>query len=156
MAMTEAELAAQTYTQNSESLARLKSNHRQFLTNQQSLQSRIINLHNRESEVSLAISDLDIWLCTANLNIVNVVTQCLQNRQDFTVDLISLPSGLGSMTIANQPIWQQSIDQYQLKVNEQMSLAANEQQRISANQEQLEVFRSEADFKFTRTIAVSQ
>jgi hypothetical protein len=80
MALTEAELAAQTYTQNSESLARLKSNHQQLLTKQQNLQQRIRDLQNRESEVSLAISDLDIWLSTANLNIVNVLTQCLQNR----------------------------------------------------------------------------
>ncbi|WP_292873524.1 hypothetical protein [Nostoc sp. LPT] len=119
IAMTEAELAAQSYTQNSESLARLKSNHQQLLANQQSFQSRIRNLHNRESEVSLAINDLDIWLSTANLNIINVLTQCLQNRQDFTVNLISLPSGLRSMTIADQYLpWQQSIDQCQLKVNE--------------------------------------
>ncbi|MEH2260227.1 AAA domain-containing protein [Nostoc sp.] len=119
MAMTEAELAAQSYTQNSESLARLKSNHQQLLANQQSFQSRVRNLHNRESEVSLAINDLDIWLSTANLNIINVLTQCLQNRQDFTVNLISLPSGLRSMTIADQYLpWQQSIDQCQLKVNE--------------------------------------
>ncbi|MCC5641724.1 AAA family ATPase [Nostoc sp. CHAB 5824] len=119
MAMTEAELTAQTYTQNSVTLARLKSNHQQLLANQQSLQQRIRNLHNRESEVSLAINDLDIWLSTANLNIANVLTQWLQNRQDFTVDLISLPSGLRSMTIADQYLpWQQSIDQCQLKVNE--------------------------------------
>ncbi|BDI15974.1 hypothetical protein ANSO36C_17760 [Nostoc cf. commune SO-36] len=119
MAMTEAELAAQTYTQNSESLARLKSNHQQLLANQQSLHQRIKNLHNRESEVNLAISDLDIWLSTANLNIANVLKECLQNRQDFTVDLISLPSGLRSMAIADQYLpWQQSIDQCQLKVNE--------------------------------------
>ncbi|MEH2290514.1 DEAD/DEAH box helicase [Nostoc sp.] len=119
MAMTEAELTAQTYTQNSESLARLKSNHKQFLTNQQSLQSRIKNLHNRESEVSLAINDLDIWRSTANLNIVNVLKHCLQKRQDFIVNLISLPSGLQSMTIADQYLpWQQSIDQCRLKVNE--------------------------------------
>ncbi|MDZ8033117.1 translation initiation factor IF-2 N-terminal domain-containing protein [Nostoc sp. DedSLP04] len=119
MAMTEAELAAQTYTQNSEYLARLKSNHQQLLANQQSLHQRIRNLHNRESEVSLAINDLDIWLSTANLNIANVLTQCLQNRQDFTVDLILLPSVLRSMTIADQYLpWQQSIDRCQLKVNE--------------------------------------
>ncbi|QFS48074.1 AAA domain-containing protein [Nostoc sphaeroides] len=119
MAMTEAELAAQTYTQNSESLARLKSNHQQLLANQQNLHQRIRDLHNRESEVSLAINDLDIWVSTANLNIANVLTQCLQNRQDFTVDLISLPSGLRSITIADQYLpCQQSIDQCQLKVNE--------------------------------------
>ncbi|MEH1921594.1 AAA domain-containing protein [Nostoc sp.] len=119
MAMSEAELAAQTYTQNSESLGRLKSNHQQLLAKQQSLQSRIRNLHNRESEVNLAINDVDIWLSTANLNIVNLLTKCLQNRQTFTVELISLPWGLQSMTIANQPLpWQQSIDQCQLKVNE--------------------------------------
>jgi hypothetical protein len=119
MAMTEADLAAQTYTQNSESLARLKSNHQQFIASQQSLQSRIRKLHDRESEVRLAKNDLDIWLSTANLNIVNVFKQCLQKRQDFTVDLISLPLALRRMTIANQPIpWQQSIDQCQLKVNE--------------------------------------
>ncbi|MEH2084805.1 MAG: AAA domain-containing protein [Nostoc sp.] len=119
MAMTEAELTAQTYTQNSESLAPLKSNHQQLLVNQQSLEQRIRNLHNRESEVSLAINDLDMWLSTANLNIANVLTQCLQNRQDFTVDLISLPSRLQSMMMEAQYLpWQQSLDQCQLKVNE--------------------------------------
>ncbi|MFN6480002.1 translation initiation factor IF-2 N-terminal domain-containing protein [Nostoc sp. DedQUE07] len=119
MAMTEAELAAQTYTQNSKYLARLKSNHQQLLANQQSLHQKIRNLHNRESEVSLAINDLDIWLSTANLNIANVLIQCLQNRQGFTVDLILLPSVLRSMTIADQYLpWQQSIDRCQLKVNE--------------------------------------
>ena len=118
MAMTEAELTAQTYTQNSEFLARLKSNHQQLLANQQSLHQRIRNLHNRESEVTLAINDLEIWLSTANLNIVNVLIQCLQNRQDFTVDLISLPSRLRSMTIADQYLpWQQSLDQCRVKVN---------------------------------------
>ncbi|WP_442937122.1 DEAD/DEAH box helicase [Nostoc sp.] len=118
MAMTEAELTAQTYTQNSEFLARLKSNHQQLLANQQSLQQRIRNLHNRESEVSLAINDLDIWLSTANLDIVNALIQCLQNRQDFTVDLISLPSRLRSMTIADQYLpWQQSLDRCRVKVN---------------------------------------
>ncbi|MBE8988554.1 translation initiation factor IF-2 N-terminal domain-containing protein [Nostoc sp. LEGE 12450] len=119
MAITEAELAAQTYTQNSESLASLNSNHQQLLASQQSLKSRIRNLHKRESEVSLAINDLDIWLSTANLNIINVLTQCLQNRQDFRVDLISLPSRLRSMTIADQYLpWQQSLDRCQVKVNE--------------------------------------
>ncbi|MEH2114684.1 translation initiation factor IF-2 N-terminal domain-containing protein [Nostoc sp.] len=119
MAITEAELTAQTYTQNSESLASLKSNHQQLLASQQSLKSRISNLHKRESEVSLAIDDLDIWLSTANLNIVNVLTQCLQNRQDFRVDLISLPSRLRSMTITDQYLpWQQSLDRCQVKVNE--------------------------------------
>ena len=118
MAITEAELAAQTYTQNSEFLARLKSNHQQLVANQESLQSRIRNLHNRESEISLTINDLDIWLSTANLNIVNVLTQCLQNRQDFTVDLISLPSGLRSITMKAQYLpWQQSLDQCRVKVN---------------------------------------
>ncbi|MBG1259654.1 translation initiation factor IF-2 N-terminal domain-containing protein [Nostoc commune] len=119
MVITEAELAAQTYTQNSEFLARLKSNHQQLLANQQNLHQRIRDLHNRESEISLTINDLDIWLSTANLNIVNVLTQCLQNRQDFTVDLISLPSRLRSMTIADQYLpWQQSLDQCRVKVNE--------------------------------------
>ncbi|MBD2680658.1 MULTISPECIES: AAA domain-containing protein, partial [Nostoc] len=119
MAITEAELTAQTYKQNSEFIVRLKSNHQQLLVNQQSLQSRIRNLHNRESEVSLAITDLDIWLSTANLNIVNVLTQCLQNRQDFTVDLISLPSRLRSMTMEAQYLpWQQSLDQCRVKVNQ--------------------------------------
>ncbi|MDZ8104541.1 MAG: translation initiation factor IF-2 N-terminal domain-containing protein [Nostoc sp. DedQUE12a] len=119
MAITEAELTAQTYKQNSEFLVRLKSNHQQLLVNQQSLQSRIRNLHNRESEVSLAITDLDIWLSTANLNIVNVLTQCLQNRQDFTVDLISLPSRLRSMTMEAQYLpWQQSLDRCRVKVNQ--------------------------------------
>ncbi|MEH1926588.1 DEAD/DEAH box helicase [Nostoc sp.] len=118
IAMTEAELAAQSYTQNSEFLARLKSNHQQLLANQQSLHQRIRNLHNRESEVSLAINDLEIWLSTANLNIVNVLIQCLQNRQDFTIDLISLPSRLRSMTIADQYLpWQQSLDRCRVKVN---------------------------------------
>ncbi|WP_442944261.1 translation initiation factor IF-2 N-terminal domain-containing protein [Nostoc sp.] len=119
MVITEAELAAQTYTQNSEFLTRLKSNHQQLLANQQNLHQIIRDLHNRESEISLTINDLDIWLSTANLNIVNVLTQCLQNRQDFTVDLISLPSRLRSMTIAEQYLpWQQSLDQCRVKVNE--------------------------------------
>lgn len=119
MAMTEAELAAQTYTQNSEFLASLNSNYQQLLANQQSLKSRIRDLHNRESKIGFTKNDLDIWLSTANLNIFNLLKHCLQNRQDFTVDLISLPSGLGSMTIADQYVpWQQSIDQCQLKVNE--------------------------------------
>ncbi|MEH2237761.1 DEAD/DEAH box helicase [Nostoc sp.] len=119
MVITEAELAAQTYTQNSEFLTRLKSNHQQLLANQQNLHQIIRDLHNRESEISLTINDLDIWLSTANLNIVNILTQCLQNRQDFTVDLISLPSRLRSMTIAEQYLpWQQSLDQCRVKVNE--------------------------------------
>ncbi len=119
MAMNEAELTAQAYTPNSEFLARLKSNHQRLLANQQSLQQRIRDIYNRESEVSLAISDLDIWLSTANLDIVNVLIQCLQNRQDFTVDLISLPLRLRSMTIADQSLpWQQSLDQCGVKVNE--------------------------------------
>ncbi|WP_338421551.1 DEAD/DEAH box helicase [Nostoc flagelliforme] len=119
IAMTEAELAAQTYTQNSQSIAGLKSNHQQLLTNQQSLHQRIRNLHNRESEANLTINDLDVWLSTANLNIANVLTQCLQNRQDFTVDLISLPSVLRSMTMEAQYLpWQQSLEQCQVKVNE--------------------------------------
>ncbi len=132
MAMTEAELTAQTYTQNSEFLARRKSNHQQLLANQQSLQQRIRDLHNRESEVSLAISDLDIWLSTANLNIVNVLKQCLQNRQDFTVDLISLPSALQSMTMEAQYLpWQQSLDQCRVKVN-QLIQKYHQRDRVSS------------------------
>ena len=132
MAMTEAELTAQTYRQNSEFLAHLKSTHQELLAKQQNLQQRIRDLQNREYEVNLAISDLDIWLSTANFNIVNVLKQCLQNRQEFTVDLISLPPVLRSMTMEVQYLpWQESLDKCRVKVN-QLILKYHERDRVSS------------------------
>ncbi|BAY75782.1 translation initiation factor IF-2 domain-containing protein [Nostoc linckia NIES-25] len=118
-AMTEAKSAAQTYKQNSDSFVCLKSNHEQLLGSQQSLQQRIRNLQNRTSEDNLIKSDLEKWLPQAHLEIANILAQCLQKRQNFTVDLIYLPSKLPNLTMVNQALpWQESLEQCQLKANE--------------------------------------
>ena len=118
-ATTEAESAAQAYRQNSDSLVRLKSNHQQLLACKQSLQQRIRDLSNRKSEIGLAMSELETWLPTAYSTIVNTLARYLQERQDFTVDLISLPSGLLTLAMeANCLPWHQSFDQCEFKVDE--------------------------------------
>lgn len=119
IAMTEADSAAQTYRQNSDSVVSLKSNHQQLLANQQTLQQRISNLKNRKSEVSLAMSELEKWLLTAHTSVVNTLTRCLEERQDFTCNLISLPSGLLTLTMETQCFpWQKSLEQCEFKVQE--------------------------------------
>ncbi len=118
-AMTEAKSAAQIYKQNSDSFVRLKSNHEQLVASQQSLQQRIRNLQNHKSEDNLLRSDLDTWFPKAHPEITNILARCLQKRQNFTDDLISLPSRLPNLTMVNQALpWQQSLEQCKLKVNE--------------------------------------
>ncbi|MBO3459731.1 AAA domain-containing protein [Aetokthonos hydrillicola Thurmond2011] len=118
-AITEAESAAQTHKQNTESLIRLKSHHQKLLTNQQTLQQKINNVSNRKSEIGLAIIDLETWKLTASSNIYSILAKCLEERQCFTTDLISLPSGLCTLSMETQSLpWQQSFYQYQIKVNE--------------------------------------
>jgi len=118
-AMTTAESAAQTYRQNSDSLVRLKSNYQQLLASKQSLQQRIRNLSNRKPEIGLAMSELETWLPTSRASVVNTLARCLQERQDLSFDLISLPSGLLTLAMeANCLPWHQSFDQCQFKVNE--------------------------------------
>lgn len=117
-AMTEAESAAQTYTQNSNSLLRLLEHRQQLLATLQSLQKKIRKLHNHDSDISLAISELDQWHSTADSQVYNSLKKCLQERRNFTDDLISLPSTLLAAVEASPLPWQQSLAQCQVQVNE--------------------------------------
>lgn len=118
-ALAAAELAAQTCTQNSDSLVRLQENHRQIVANQQSLPPKIENRGSRQSEISSAMISLEDWLSTADFQVYDTLKKCLQGRKNFTSDLISLPSSLLTLALEASPVpWQQSLAQCQVKVNE--------------------------------------
>jgi hypothetical protein len=118
-AITEAESAANINKQNLEFLEQLKSNYKESLINQKSLEKKIENLQNRLSPISLAKSELDKWTYTAYTNINNTLNQCLQERKDFTVELILFPLELISLAIPNKQLaWQHLLDDFQIKVNE--------------------------------------
>lgn len=119
MAMTEAELAAQTYTQNSDSLLRLLEEHQQSATSQQSLQLKISHLQNRQSEIGLAASDLEAWHSTADSQIYSLLKKCLQERKNLADEFVSLPSTLLTLAVKAIPLpWQSSLAECQERVNE--------------------------------------
>ncbi len=52
---------------------------------------RIQNLKNRQSEITIALHELDEWKKTANSSIYSLLKECLQKRLFVTEDLVSLP-----------------------------------------------------------------
>ena len=117
-AMTEAESSAKTFTQNSDSLVRLREEHQKLFADKYCFQQKIETLQNRKSQISIAASELETWLPSARSSIWNALTKCLQERQDFKTDLISLPSELLALTSEERSLpWHQSQNQCQIRVN---------------------------------------
>lgn len=96
-AMADANSAAQLYTQNSNSLARLRQKNQQLLEAQPSLQQEIENLRSRQSKLSLAMSELEEWSSTAYLRLYETLNQSFQERQRFTDEFIPLPLQLSTI-----------------------------------------------------------
>ena len=119
-ALTEAESTAQTYTQNSDSLIiSLQENYQQILVSQDSLQQKISNLQNRQAEISLAMNEIEEWHSITDSQVYNSLKKCLQERRNFTNELLSLPAKLFVLAKEASPLpWQQSLAQCQVRVNE--------------------------------------
>lgn len=116
-AMSEADLAAQIYTQNSESLVRLQEEHQKLLAQRYCLQQKIENLQKRQSKIGLATSEIETWLPTAYSNVWNLLARCLQERRNFTNEII-LPTELLALTSEERFLpWLQSQNQCNIQFN---------------------------------------
>ncbi|PPS40718.1 AAA domain-containing protein [Chroococcidiopsis sp. TS-821] len=117
-AMTNAESAAQIYTQNSACLVRLQQDCQNMLANEQTLQQKLQQLQNRQSQINFAAREFAAWLSSAYSNIFSILAKCLRQRQNFTANSIVLPAAL--LTLANEEDfrpWQQNLNQYQTQFN---------------------------------------
>ncbi len=143
-AMGEAESTAQIYAQNSESLVRLQEEHQKLLAQRHCLQQKTENLKKRQPKIGLAMSELETWLPTAYSSIWDSLARCLQERQNFTDNLISLPSQLFALTSEECIVpWLQNQSQCQIQVNDLIQ-KHREWDRVSSLAKELKGLLSQA------------
>lgn len=91
-ALTEFEDAVRIDQHHYDCLNRLRSDYRQLLAKQKTLEQQIGEKQKKKSALDSAIKEADLWLHTSPPRVYNLLKRCLQERQPFTDALLQLPA----------------------------------------------------------------